>query len=248
MIFVGIILLLVAVGFFYAARSQEGRLNAIGATETYTTALLSEIHTRVSSVVGTNAMAEKCEIAGVIECDTPLRGQISGTQCVAYTYNITREYEEQVTRTNSEGKMETVTERGSETIESADRRTTFWVRDDTGRVMVDPDGAELDLVSTASRFEGANDPGFSRRRNLGTRFSEEALPVGARVFILGCAIDRQGLLMIGRSPNNDQFIISRKTERELMQEATGSVKTYKIISAVSGVFGLILLAWSLIAG
>jgi hypothetical protein len=249
MVFIGILFILVAVALFFAYRNQQAKLRAIGATETSSAALLTQIHQQIVGSVGGDALAQVSEVSGVIECDTPLRGPVSGQALVAYRYSVSREYEEPVTRTNSEGKAETKIERGSETIESADKRTTFWLRDETGRVMVDPEGAEIEeMQELANRFEEANDPGLARRRNLGKRSRESGLPVGVRVFIFGTAIDRGGQLVIARGPKRDaRFLITRKSERELVESGEGSARTLRLLAIVSGVIGVLSLIYGLVA-
>ncbi|HMP40254.1 MAG TPA: E3 ubiquitin ligase family protein [Roseiflexaceae bacterium] len=246
MTFIGILFLLAAVALFFGYRSQQAKLRAIGATETYTAALLTQIHQRIVGSLGGEALAEGCEVSGMIECDEPLRGPVSGQALVAYSHVVSREFEEPVTRTNTEGKSETKVERGSEVIESTQKRVAFWIRDETGRVLVDPEGATIeDQQELANRFEEANDPGLARRRNLGKRSRESGLPVGVRVFIFGCAVDRGGQLVITRPPKGGRFLISRKSEQELVSSAEGSARTLRLLAIVSGVIGGLTLIYGL---
>jgi hypothetical protein len=243
MIFVGILLLIVAVICFFWARSQAGQLQAMNATDTYTAQMVSDLHSRISASLGADALAQPCEVEGVIECDAPLTATLSGTACVAFTRVVTREYEEDVTSTDSQGKTELRTERHSETLENEERRVGFWVRDATGRTLLNPEGADLDLAETANRYEAASSPGRSRARTLGTRSVETALPVGARVYVLGCAVDQQGQPAIARSPRDSKarFMISRRSERELTQSAAAWSRGLWYAAAGSGMVGLALL-------
>src|SRR5262245_49599357 len=153
MIVGGILLLIVAVVCYFIARSQASKLEAMNAADTYTAQMLGDLESRVTRSLGAEALAESCEVAGVIESDTPLIAPLSQTACVAYTYVVTREYEEDVTLTDAEGKVNTRTDRSTETLESEDRRASFWVRDATGRTLGVPEGAEVDLGETSNRFE-----------------------------------------------------------------------------------------------
>jgi len=146
MIFGGIILLIVAVICFFWGRSQARELQAMNAADTYTAQMINDLHSRVAAALGGDALAQVCDIEGVVECDTPLLGPLSGTPCVAYTYSVTREYEEDVTSTDSQGKTESRTERRSETLQSDERRVNFWLRDATGRALVAPETADLHIV------------------------------------------------------------------------------------------------------
>jgi hypothetical protein len=247
MIFVGILLLIVAVICFFWARSQAGQLQAMNAADTYTAQMVGELHGRVVTALGANALAQICDIEGVIECDAPLLAPVSGTPCVAYTHCVTREYEEDVTATNAQGKTETRTERRSETLQNEERRVSFWLRDDTGRTLVTPESADLDLLATGNRFDPVPPSGNGRTRTLGQRAVESALPVGAKVYVLGCVVDHQGRPAIARSPRDakQRFMISRKSERELAQSAAAWARGLRYVAAGSGLGGLILLLMSL---
>jgi hypothetical protein len=247
MIFAGILLLIVAVVCFFWARSQAGQLQAMNAADTYTAQMASDLHGRVAAALGADALAQICDIEGLIECDAPLTAPLSGTPCVAYTYSLNREYEEDVTATDAQGKTETRTERHSETLQNEDRRINFWLRDATGRTLVVPESADLDLLDTANRFDSAPAPGNGRTRTLGQRAVESALPVGTKVYVLGCVVDYQGQPAIARSPRDAKarFMISRKSERELTQSAAAWARGLRYTAIGSGAIGLILLVMGL---
>jgi E3 ubiquitin ligase len=248
MIIGGILLLIVAVICFFWARSQAGQLQAMNAADTYTAQMLGDLYARIASSLGVDALAQTCELEGTIESDAPLTAPLSGTACVAYTRTITREYEEDVTSTDSQGKSETRTERRSETLENEERRANFWVRDATGRTLIIPEGAELDLAETANRYEQAPSPGHGSTRELGRRLTETSLAIGTRVYVLGCAVDHQGQPAIGRSPcdSKARFLISRKSERELAQSAASWSRGLYYTAVGSGVLGLVLLVTGLV--
>lgn len=249
MIVAGIVLLIVAVVFFFIARGEASRLQAMNAADTYSAQLLNDLYSRVTSSLGAEALAQQCEVEGVIECDAPLTAPISGTACVAYTRSVTREYEEDVT-TTTEGKTETHTERRSETLESEDRRVNFWVRDASGRTLVNADQAELDLVETANRYEPAASPGDGRTRTLGHRYVEHSLAPGTQVYVLGCAVDYQGQPAIARNPRDSRakFLVSRRSERELAGSAAAASRNFYYAAAGSGVVGIVLLVIGLLSG
>jgi hypothetical protein len=250
MVFGGITLLIIALICFFVARSNAGSLAAMNATDTYTAQLLGDVHRKILGSLGATAMAQPCEIEGVIECTSPLTGPVSKQPCVAYSYTQSREYEERVTSTSSEGKRETKVERRSEQLKSEDRRTPFYVRDDTGLTLVLPEGAELDLVESGKRFDEVQQPWTGMTHTLGQTHSEQSLAPGTRVYILGCAIDHQGAPAVARHPNSGKgrFLISRKSERELAGSAATWARNMYYAAAGSAALGLVLLVWGLVAG
>ncbi|HEU5086684.1 MAG TPA: E3 ubiquitin ligase family protein [Roseiflexaceae bacterium] len=241
----GIILLVVGGLLFMVSRNEKSKLAAMTAADTYTTQMLADLHQRVTAGVGADALAQPVEVAGTIECDTPLTGPVSGKPCVAYTYTVSREYEEDVTEKNDEGKTVTTTKKSSETEKHESQRVPFYIRDDAGRVLLLPDGAELDMLSAGERFDHPASSG-GRVRTLGWRHTEKALPVGTRVFVLGTAVDHQGAPAIAKNPKGGQFIVSRKTEQELASDTQGSAKGFNIAAIVSAAIGLVLVVVGLI--
>ncbi|WP_129626074.1 E3 ubiquitin ligase family protein [Candidatus Oscillochloris fontis] len=242
MVISGIVLLIVAVICFFVARSKANALHAMNAADTYTAQLLSEVHRKITSTLGGDGWAQPCEIEGVIECDSPLKGPVSGQPCVAYLYTQSREYEERVTETDSEGKRETSVQRRSEQLRSEDRRIKFSIRDETGQTLVLPEGADLDLVETGKRFDQDEKPWTGATRTLGQSHVEQSLAVGTKVYILGCAVDRQGSVAIGKHPRDSKhrFMISRKSEQELASSAAFWSRNLYYAAGGSGVLGVIL--------
>jgi hypothetical protein len=243
MIFFGAILLVVAAGCVFAARGQAGRLRAFNAADTFTAQMLQELYNRVVPAVGGEALAQACEVTGTIEADAPLTAPLSNSVCVAYSYQVTREYEEDVTTTDEHGKTTTETQKRSDTESSDERRTRFFVRDATGRILIDPTDAELDLADSGSRFDPAQRTTLTRTRTLGHRHHEQSLAVGTSVYILGCVVDGQGQPMIARSPKDhkQKFIISRRSERELVASAASAARYWYYGAGGAGALGLVLL-------
>ncbi|HYF61927.1 MAG TPA: E3 ubiquitin ligase family protein [Herpetosiphonaceae bacterium] len=257
MVFGGIALIIIAVICFFFARGQANKLDEMNAADTYSSRMIDELHRKVLDSLGSEALAETCEVEGVIECDAPLTAPLSGTPCVAYTLNVVREYEEDVTTTDSDGKKTTSVQRSSETVESNDNKVDFWVRDDTGRTLVRPEQADLDLVQTKEHFQPyvpsikTLDLGFitipipaaqgGRRRTLGYRSTEQILETGIRVYVLGCASDYNGKPAISFNPRKSQkFIVSRRSERDLANSAASWSKNLYFAAAGTGILGALL--------
>jgi hypothetical protein len=205
--------------------------------------MLTDLYSRVVPAVGGEALAQACEVTGTIEADAPLSAPLSKTACVAYSYTVTREYEEDVSTTDEHGKTTTKTEQRTETVSNDDRRTRFFVRDATGRVLIDPADAEIDLADSGSRFDPAQGATLARTRTLGHRHHEQSLAVGTSVYILGCVVDGQGQPMIACGPKDrkQKFIISRRSERELAASAASAARWWYYGAAGAGALGLVVL-------
>ena len=247
MIFLPIGLAAVAVILFFTSRGQGKKALDIGSTETSTAAGLAVEASDVAKEIGVGSFTKVAELKGTVECSSPLKSEMSDTQCVWYRSTVEREYEETYTERSSDGSSHTGTRRGSETVSSNERKTPFMVRDETGALEVDPEGAPIDGVRVLSKFEqGDRGPaisigGFrlslgaigSGRRTLGYKLEEWALPIGTRVYVLGEARDDGGRLRVCKpATKGGRFIISVKSEEQLLKSAKSGSNTMAIISAV----------------
>jgi hypothetical protein len=138
------------------------------------------------------------------------------------------------------------------------------VRDETGAVEVDPEGAPVEGVKVLSKFEpGDHGPSISiggfklslgaiggGRRTIGYRMEEVALPPGTRVYVLGEARDDGGRLRVARpAATGGRFIITVRSEEQLLKSARTGSKVSGIIAAalaVGAVVTLVLLILGII--
>ena len=228
-------------------RGQGKKAFDIASTETSTAAGLAQEATDVAKEIGPGSFTKAAEIKGTVACDSPLRSEMSGTDCVWYRSTVTREYEETYTERDSNGNARTGTRRGSEVVSTNERRVPFMVRDETGAVEVDPEGAPVEGVRVLSRFEqGDVGPAISiggfrlslgaiggGRRTIGYKIEEWALSVGARVYVLGEAKDDGGRLRVAKpSVKGGRFIISVKSEEQLLSSAKTGSNVLRVLSAV----------------
>ena len=116
----------------------------------------------------------------------PITAKLSGLPCVWYRYKI----EEYVVRSGSRNESRW------ETIDKGESTETFWLQDDTGRAVVDPEGADVtpqhkDVWRSNSSLSGIDHPVFvanfiTTRAAGGTyRFTEERINSGERLCALG---------------------------------------------------------------
>lgn len=251
---VGLLLIAVAVGLFIAHRSQQDKLMAIKDVKTMQASDLKQLAGEVAGEMGPGFFNQVTEVKGTIVCDHPLTSELAQTPCVYYSMTVTHEYEEDYWDTDANGNKEQKTRTGRDTVASNSRRVDFYVEDSTGRIKVDPDGADLDTEKALSKFERAGGASLrmgsfsfqaqgltGNRRSIGYRYEEEVIPVGRSVYVLGEATDRSGEVSLVK-PNKGKFIISLKSEEELIQGTQSAIlwtKIGAIMCAVTG-FGLLI--------
>jgi hypothetical protein len=256
MIFIPVGLAAIAVLFFFLGRGQGKKALDMLATETSTSADLEQLAADIAKEIGSGSLNQTAEVKGLVECPSPLKAEMSGTDCVWYRSTVTREYEESYTEKDSNGNTRTATRRGSETVSSNERRLPFLVRDSTGTIDVDPEGATMDGERVLSKFEqgdrGANIRigSFSMnigaigsgRRTLGYKLEEWAIPTGQNIYVLGEARDDGGRLRIGKpGSKGGRFLISLKSEEQLVKAAQSGSRILGVLSAVSGVAAVVVL-------
>jgi hypothetical protein len=236
----GGLLLIVAAICVAAALRGEDRLLAILDTPTSSALDIQAIHRN------NGAYGQACEVSGVIECDASLSGPLSEQACVAYSHSLSwEEWGKPGMFDRRSGTSELVYRAGG--TEFDDRRVpTFWVRDASGRVLVDPINAELDLQEIDSRYEVVTSGnGDSERR---TRREEKGLPLGQPVYVLGYLGERQGQPVIQRhaADRSKKFVISYRSEQELTRANRLRSALFYFVAGISGSAGVLLIAWRLI--
>jgi hypothetical protein len=264
---IGGILIVVAIVLLVVYFSNKRKLEEMYAVEASTAASLQEIWKGVADEIGAGSFEQKTEVNGVIECDQPIESELAKEHCVHYRMSVERnweeDYEEEYTeKDEASGEMVRKTRRGtrkgSDTVSSNSRSTRFTVRDETGTIMVDPEGADIEVEQVVDRFEPKSSVsggqisfgglsfsigGFSdsgRRRTLGYHFKEWILPLNRKVYILGTASDRSGELLIQKPREKGKFIISLKSEEELIASAKSGMTWGLYGSIACFIVGIIL--------
>ena len=157
----------------------------------------------------------RVEVQGRAQGKAELEAALTGTPCVYYRYQI-----EQEVRSNKRRSWRTVAKGDSATW-------GLYLEDETGRVLVDPTGAEVDISrdwqetspELTPRLQGVLarhgvDPnGLLFRKKL--RFSEWRLVPGDVVFVLGVAQERAGLALERRRRITDK-LAALKSDPEAM--------------------------------
>ncbi|MBN1191622.1 MAG: LemA family protein [Dehalococcoidales bacterium] len=169
------------------------------------------------------------EIKGTAESASPLTGYLSGISCVYYSWQIEEHWSRTVTDTYRDSKghvhTRTRTESGWKKIDGAAETIPFYLKDDTGLLQIRPGGAKIHGASSFNQVCGRNDPlyfgkGPSREIAHSThkrRFQETAVPLHARLYVLGQAREREDMVAaeIAYDKNVPMFIISMQTERQI---------------------------------
>jgi len=257
MIIAGIVLIVIGVILFVVRSLNKKKLFNIKATQTLKTNEIADLCNSVKDEIGPGSFNKVLEVKGVIKCDNPLTAELSGQNCVYYSMSVTREYEETYTDYDQNKRPVQRTRRGSDVISSNSQSVQFFVEDDTGKILVNPNSASLDTVKSVDKFDPAgasmNALSFGSfnisipslgagRRTLGYRYVEEIIPLNRKVYVLGEASDSSGELMVQKPKDKkENFLISLKSEEELVSGVENIIKWTLIGAIAADAIGVVLL-------
>jgi hypothetical protein len=224
----------------------ESRLLAIQSTATSNVIQVHDLFQQMR--VGGAAFGQICEVVGVVESNETLTSPMSGQPCVAYRYTRT---DEEWGRTNTGRTRRDADMRGmvlQNRFTEHDERCvkSFWVRDTTGRILVDPTQAELDLRETDQRYdETLSALGNSERR---VWHEEWALPIGHPVYVLGALVNYDNAPMITRHPldRGQRFLISYRSEEQLQRTTRRRAYKYYFAAGITGGMAVLSLVWGFV--
>lgn len=253
----GLILLALAALFFAVSASHKRKFGLIRLTDTSTIAELRSL----AETGDEYALHTPVEVKGTVVCDEPLLAELSETACVYYAMKVEWEFEEIFYEDDERTKVSHSRE-GSEVLTQEKRDVPFWVEDHSGRILVDPEGAEIIAEKTLSRVEtdeGAPDSvitmgafamdapwltSLEERQPREYHFEEEAIPVGAEVYVLGEAALREGELVLQRPGRGGKFLISVKREEELLSGTKKTMFAWRLGAWLCALLGLALILHS----
>ena len=207
----GIILLVVGLILFFVQRQQKQRLFSLKSARSITAAELADTAAAVASEIGGGSWRDYVKLWGEVVADSPLHSEHKQEPCVHYISKVIREFEETVKTRTKEGAIKTVRQRKSETITNHHQSIPFLIRDRTGMIKIDPDGANIETVAILDEFR----PEHSGK-TLGYRYQESILPVGRPILVVGAVSDLTGEVIIGKPVKSaHKYIISLRDDEHL---------------------------------
>lgn len=259
----GGILIVIGIILFFVQKNYSTKLQSIRLATSSTVTELQQIASEIAGEIGSGNLREYVKVRGIIRSDRPLISELKQSACVHYSMKVVREYEEQYTTRDSKGKSRTENRRGSETVSSNTQSIPFSLVDDSGELIVNPNGGNIDTVQVLDEFRKENSSGASisfggftlaigagigGRRTIGYRYTESILPCDREVLVIGTAADEGGKLTLRKPIQSDKkFIISLKSEEELAKSTANAAKGFFYgmigcfaVGAILLILGLIL--------
>ncbi len=169
------------------------------------------------------------ELKGMAESASPLTSFLAERACVHYAWTVEEHWSRTVTETESDGKggTRTVTrhESGWTKVDDGGETIPFYLQDDCGVVLVQPEGAKIEPLKIFDEtctplnalYYGKGPAMPISNSDFRRRFVELAIPVSVNLFIVGQARERADMVApeIAADTAAPMFLISTRTEEQV---------------------------------
>jgi hypothetical protein len=194
------------------------------------------------------------ELKGTAESEAPLTAYLSEHRCVQFHYRVEEHWSRTVTETYTDSKGETQTrtrqESGWKTVGEGGEMADFYLRDDTGAVLVRPDGAKIEPGSFFEQTCHRDDPLYYGKGPSGAvpdsdhrrRFVETGIALHALLYVVGQARERSDVVApeIAADKNAPMFLISTRSEEKVRAGIGWGIWLLTILGAVLFVGGFVV--------
>jgi hypothetical protein len=167
------------------------------------------------------------EVKGSVMSDAPLQTYLTEKPSVWYEWSISEHWKKTERYRDKDGNQKTRTKSGWRKVDSGGSFQSFFLKDDTGELLIEPEGAKVDAPSTMSFSCSPTDPFYYEKgpdRAIANsthrrRFSERSLTPNDELYILGPAKLRQEVAkpMIAQSKEAKYYFISTKSETQIIR-------------------------------
>jgi hypothetical protein len=167
------------------------------------------------------------EVKGFVKSDAPLQTYLTEEPTVWYEWSISEHWKKTESYRDKDGNRKTRTKSGWRKVDSGGSSQSFFLKDDTGELLIEPKGAKVDAPSTMSLSCSPTDPLYYGKGPSGSiansthrrRFSERSLTPNDNLYILGPAKLREDVAqpMITQSKDARYYFISTKSESQIIR-------------------------------
>ncbi|BAQ60238.1 hypothetical protein GM3708_644 [Geminocystis sp. NIES-3708] len=252
---IGIVFMAIAIILVVIRHFQAQEYSSLQLARSTNVEELKSTSIAIKEQIGGGNWRDYVKIWGKISVSEPILSEIKQEPCVYYQMLVKREYEEKVRSQNSEGKTEERIVKKSEIIAENNRSISFTITDNTGEIIINPQGAKFDTIKILDEFRPEESRGgmlkygsfslllksdYSQTRTLGYRYQEFILPVGEEVLVVGTVSDETGNLRITQPVNEkEMFMISLKTDETLTANYVRNHKNFTYGVYTCSIIGLI---------
>ena len=167
------------------------------------------------------------EVKGSVMSDAPLQTYLTERPSVWYEWSISEHWKKTESYRDKDGNRKTRTKSGWRRVDSGGSHQSFFLMDDTGELLIEPEGAMVDAPSTMSHSCSPSDPlyygkgpdGAIAHSTYRRRFFERSLTPGDDLYVLGPAKLREDVAqpMIAQNEDARYYFISTKSEAQIIR-------------------------------
>lgn len=187
-------------------------------------ALMVATQTSPAADVASLAPGTFVEVKGTIRCEAPLAGEFSQKPCVYFKAEIERK---EVRRSGGKRQTHYVTE------QSTERHAPFHVEDESGRVLVRGEGAEIEttLVFNEDASTGAQMVASALLTITGAgsserRMKEHILAPDVPIYVLGTVAEDRAIAAAPKGAKVKDFIVTTQSEEERASSSRFSARVW----------------------
>lgn len=194
------------------------------------------------------------ELKGTAESGEPLTSFLAEIRCVHYTWWVEEHWRRTRTETYTDSKgnrrTRTVVDTGWDTVASGGAQIPFYLLDDSGHILVRPEGMKVEGTSVFSVGCTPGDPLYYGKGPAGSvlgstqerRFTEEAIPIHGSIFVMGAARERKDVVAaeIAHCSEARFSLVTMRTEDSIASGYTAKTWTAGVFGAMFAVAGAVL--------
>jgi hypothetical protein len=247
----GAVLFNVAIAFAVFAFRAHRRRRVMTDTATVSARDLAALRAGSAGTTAAGSFRHPCEVKGLAQPGRAglLKSDLSRTECVWHGHVVLRRYRS--TSRDSSGRTSTSTD--EERVAGHISDAPFAVADQTGGVLIRPEGLEAEetdevLDSYVPKEHAPAEfaigdfniavPGGLLDNTLGYRYIEWVIRPGRSVYVLGEAADEVGTLTVGKPLTGGRFVVSTRSEAELVASEGSRRRNLALAAAAVGVLGV----------
>ncbi len=189
------------------------------------------------------------ELKGTAESAEPLTSYLAEQPCVHYAWTVEEHWSRTVTttETDSKGNTRTVTrhESGWTQVANGGETIPFYLQDDGGVILIQPDGAKIEPAKIFDETCNAGDPLYYGKgpatavmnSDHRRRFVEMSIPVKADLYIVGQSRERQDIVApeIAADEHAPMFLISTRSEEQVSSGMKWGARGWTIFGLLAAV-------------
>jgi hypothetical protein len=209
-------------------------------------ALMSAKATSKAGDIARLAPGSVVEVKGTLRCEAPLTAEFSKESCVYFKSDITREITYYARK--SDGKYERRTR--NEPVHTNTRFAPCAVQDDSGSVMVDFTGADVEGTQVVHRREQEARGVAAALISVATGgnesssliYTETVMPKDVPIYVLGEVQANRSIGKPAEGSANRLFVISQKSEEQRVKDIART-RLWLLLGAIVLVLVAAVLGW-----